>query len=38
MDTIHDEDWSDFIQRYKFWTEAKDKQGRPSEFDFCWIQ
>jgi len=27
MDTVHEEDWSDFIDRYKFWHEGVDKQG-----------
>jgi hypothetical protein len=30
MDIIHDEDWSEFAES-KFWTEGRDKEGRPSK-------
>jgi hypothetical protein len=31
MDTIHEEDWSDFEERFKADVDGIDKYGRPSE-------
>jgi len=32
IDTILDEDWSAYERDYKFWTEGRDKEGKPREY------
>jgi hypothetical protein len=38
IDTIHEEDWSDYERRYPFEIDGVDNEGKPSKFNFGNLQ